>query len=197
MKQLCCRIHPVLCIVTVLSLCFNLLLPIFTTPIARAETTPPEAVRRALAANSTATFPLVPRRARVRVHDAGHAVAATLGAFLSWDYNNLSNQASTSTLYQVLGRPKTVTPPDGMATHYEYRVGRVAVLDANGHQKNSDSDALGRLTHVYEYDGWYGAISWEAAGYAMTQYNSDNAFGNARNVSRVVHAISVHGQRVT
>ncbi len=59
-KSLSRRIDPLVCIITVVSLFLNLLLPIFTVPVARAETLePPVASSAVTASNSTATFPLL------------------------------------------------------------------------------------------------------------------------------------------
>ncbi len=110
-------------------------------------------------------------------------IGADLVGFSDGDWLSLGTQAATSTSYDVLARPYDVTNPDNTVTRYRYTIGRAAVLDANGHQKISDSDAYGRTTRVYEYDGWFGtSVNWGAAAYATTYYAYD-VLNNLRSVS--------------
>jgi RHS repeat-associated protein len=76
-----------------------------------------------------------------------------------WQYTapgtNLFNPTSTS--YDALSRPLDVTAPDGTTTQTCYWIGSqgtaTGVYDANGHLTAYESDALGRLRWVYEYQG--------------------------------------------
>ncbi len=111
---------------------------------------------------------------KVERNSLPYPVGASLGSFLSVEWNNLNNQASTSTIYDGLARPLDVTASDNTLTRYRYTVGRSAVLDANGHQKISYTDGLGRVTRVNEYDGAYGSsVNWDIAPYATTWYAYD------------------------
>ncbi|MGH9792865.1 MAG: hypothetical protein ACRD5W_16790, partial [Candidatus Acidiferrales bacterium] len=62
----------------------------------------------------------------------------------------------TETRFDALGRQLKVIPPDGSPTSnhtaYSYSGNSVTVTDPTGKQRKSESDALGRLTKVYEPD---------------------------------------------
>jgi RHS repeat-associated protein len=68
---------------------------------------------------------------------------------------NLFNPTSTS--YDALSRPLDVTAPDGTVTQTRYRIGAQGtakeLYDAKQHLTTYESDALGRLRWVYEYQG--------------------------------------------
>jgi len=98
---------------------------------------------------------------------------------------------STVTSYDALGRPSTITPPDGKTTAHFYLVWndggtpRVAhnVLDANQHRTKYSTDALGRLVKVEEVSGncgQFGQVTYSCAiapytiqwtAYAATAYD--------------------------
>ncbi len=56
----------------------------------------------------------------------------------------------TTTAYDLLGRPTTVTTPDGAAVMTQYYGTRVKVYDQANAQRISETDALGRLCKVWE-----------------------------------------------
>ena len=58
----------------------------------------------------------------------------------------------TTTQFDVLGRPISVTLPDNSATTYSYSANTATVADPTGKQRKSVMDAAGRLTSIYEPD---------------------------------------------
>jgi RHS repeat-associated protein len=58
----------------------------------------------------------------------------------------------TTTAFDVLGRPTSVTRPDNSATTYTYATNTAIVQDPTGVQRKSQSDAAGRLAFVWEPD---------------------------------------------
>lgn len=56
----------------------------------------------------------------------------------------------TTTDYDALGRMRAVTTPDGAVLRTDYDGARVLVTDQAGKQRLSQTDALGRLTDVWE-----------------------------------------------
>ncbi|MBI5343479.1 MAG: RHS repeat protein [Deltaproteobacteria bacterium] len=76
-----------------------------------------------------------------------------------------------------MGRVISVTNPDGTFATKDYVLGTTVSIDANGHKKEADSDAYGRLRQVREYTGAYPNFTL----YATTSYNY-NVLGNLDNV---------------
>ncbi len=58
----------------------------------------------------------------------------------------------TTTQFDVLGRPISVTLPDNSATTYSYSTDTATVTDPTGKQRESVMDAAGRLSSIYEPD---------------------------------------------
>jgi RHS repeat-associated protein len=67
-------------------------------------------------------------------------------------YTGSSPSYWTTTAFDVLGRPTSVTLPDNSATTYTYTTNTVIVHDPTGVQRKSQSDAAGRLSIVWEPD---------------------------------------------
>jgi RHS repeat-associated protein len=76
----------------------------------------------------------------------------------------------TRTTYDALGRPLTVTAPDGAVTRYAYADGGVLALDPNGHQALRCADGLGRLAEVYAFQGTFSAPTLAAEPLAVARY---------------------------
>ena len=58
----------------------------------------------------------------------------------------------TTTQFDVLGRPISITLPDNSATTYSYSLNTATVTDPGGKQRKSVLDAAGRLSSIYEPD---------------------------------------------
>jgi len=67
-------------------------------------------------------------------------------------YTGTSASYWTTTAFDVLGRPTSVTLPDNSATSYSYTTNTATVTDPTGKQRKSQSDGLGRLSILYEPD---------------------------------------------
>lgn len=72
-------------------------------------------------------------------------------------YASGETPVSILTQFDPLGRPETVTWPDGSIQVYSYLGNSVTVTDPGGKQRRSVSDALGRLIQVDE-PGWGDAL---------------------------------------
>jgi RHS repeat-associated protein len=80
------------------------------------------------------------------------------------------NAPRVRTTYDALGRPFTVTAPDGSVTRYAYADGGVLALDPNGHQALRCADGLGRLAEVYAFQGTFSAPTLAAEPLAVARY---------------------------
>jgi len=58
----------------------------------------------------------------------------------------------TTTQFDVIGRPISVTLPDASATTSSYATNTATLTDPTGKQRKSQSDAVGRLTIFFEPD---------------------------------------------
>ncbi|HVB58721.1 MAG TPA: RHS repeat-associated core domain-containing protein [Candidatus Acidoferrales bacterium] len=67
-------------------------------------------------------------------------------------YTGSTGSYWTTTQFDVLGRPISVTLPDNSATTYSYSTNTATVTDPTGKQRKSVMDAAGRLSSVYEPD---------------------------------------------
>ncbi len=67
-------------------------------------------------------------------------------------YKTPSPSNWTTTAFDVLGRPTSVTLPDNSAISYSYATNTVTVTDPTSKQRKSVTDAAGRLSSVYEPD---------------------------------------------
>src|SRR5205823_5344687 len=63
------------------------------------------------------------------------------------------SQVNTRFTYDGMGRLKTVVPPSGGSTQYDYNGNTVLATDPSGKLRKSYIDALGRLVRVDE-PGW-------------------------------------------
>jgi RHS repeat-associated protein len=94
----------------------------------------------------------------------------------------------TTSGYDALGRVKTVTTPDGAVVTTDYGGNQVRVTDQSGKSRLSASDALGRLTDVWELtvsDQWTQTVSF--GGQSLTGYHTVykyDALGNLRRVDQ-------------
>jgi RHS repeat-associated protein len=75
----------------------------------------------------------------------------------------------TETAYDALGRVKTVTTPDGAKVYTLYDGERVLVTDQARKQRVSKSDALGRLTEVWEVRPTDSATSTESVSFPIPE----------------------------
>jgi YD repeat-containing protein len=85
----------------------------------------------------------------------------------------------TTTAYDALGRVSTVTTPDNAVVSTSYTGNEVTVTDQAGQRRKSVTDALGRLTTVYEDP--------HATGYTGFNYRTDYSYdapGNLRKVDQ-------------
>ena len=72
-------------------------------------------------------------------------------------YTGSSGSNFTTTAFDVLGRPTSITAPDGSSkTTYSYSAQSVTVTDPNGIARESTADAAGRLAILYEPDPTHG-----------------------------------------
>ncbi|CAG1007425.1 partial tRNA(Glu)-specific nuclease WapA, partial [Anaerolineales bacterium] len=91
------------------------------------------------------------------------------------------------TQYDALGRTIVVTSTDSStATRTAFSGRSIGVLDTNGHQHISTTDALGRLAAVKEYTSTATAINFNATAYATTTY----AYDTLNNLVRVTDTLS-------
>lgn len=67
-------------------------------------------------------------------------------------YTGTSPSYLTTTAFDVLGRPTTVTLPDSSATSYSYTTNSAIITDPAGVKRESFSDAAGRLSTIDEPD---------------------------------------------
>jgi RHS repeat-associated protein len=67
-------------------------------------------------------------------------------------FTGTSGSYFTTTQFDVLGRPISITLPDNSATTYSYSLNTATVTDPTGKQRKSVIDAAGRLSSVYEPD---------------------------------------------
>jgi YD repeat-containing protein len=104
-----------------------------------------------------------------------YTLAAAGGAYLTPNWATLP---ATVTRYDALGRVTQVIAPDGATTTHAYRDRRELVLDANGHQTETEQDGLGRLLAVREYYGTYATPDWNAAFQAAETRYWYNSAGN-------------------
>ncbi|MGE3340615.1 MAG: SpvB/TcaC N-terminal domain-containing protein [Candidatus Altimarinota bacterium] len=84
----------------------------------------------------------------------GRAFEVTLPVFATGTAYNLSQGSSivTSTSYDVLDRPVSITDANGTTT-MSYDRWSTTITDALGNQKTTETDAFGRLIKVIEYIG--------------------------------------------
>ncbi|MEW5829920.1 MAG: SpvB/TcaC N-terminal domain-containing protein, partial [Chloroflexota bacterium] len=71
----------------------------------------------------------------------------------SMPYGNGETPAFTETVFDALGRPKSVTAPGNIKTSYAYDGLKTTVTDANGNATISIADAWGNTLHVDPADG--------------------------------------------
>jgi len=71
----------------------------------------------------------------------------TSNPFRPW---NGESAVFTTTVFDALGRARTVTTPDNAVVSTNYSGNSVTVIDQAGKQRQSVTDALGRLKQVYE-----------------------------------------------
>jgi RHS repeat-associated protein len=69
----------------------------------------------------------------------------------------------TTTQFDALGRPLTITLPDTSATTYSYSKNTIVVTDAAGKQKQENLDAAGRLVMAGEPDPGTGMLTQQTA----------------------------------
>jgi YD repeat-containing protein len=69
---------------------------------------------------------------------------------VSAPYRTGESAVYTSTTYDVLGRPVTVTNPDSSTVHFDYNGNRVTVTDEANVQRRQTLNGLGQLTKVEE-----------------------------------------------
>jgi len=92
-----------------------------------------------------------------------------------------------SYFYDPMGRVTRVTNPDNTFVTRSYLLGTTASVDANGHKREEDRDAYGRLVEIREYTG----ASPNFSLYATTRYRYgvlgtlDNVIDAAGNVTRI------------
>ena len=67
-------------------------------------------------------------------------------------YTGTSPSYWTSTAFDVLGRPTSVTMPDNSATSYSYTTNTATSTDPTGKQRKAVIDAAGRLYNIWEPD---------------------------------------------
>ncbi|MBK9233071.1 MAG: RHS repeat protein [Anaerolineae bacterium] len=96
-----------------------------------------------------------------------YTVTGSLGGYRTPDWN----QAKTQTTYDALGRVTQVTQPDGTTVKSFYQDRKTAVLDALNRQTISETDAVGRLYKVKQYQATVnGQPDWDATVYARSVY---------------------------
>lgn len=92
----------------------------------------------------------------------------------------------TTTAYDQIGRVKTVTTPDGAAVKSNYNGNFVMVTDQAGRSRRSETDALGRLRQVVEYNRTFSnptSVQAPDANDYLTSYTYDT-LGNLRRVEQ-------------
>jgi RHS repeat-associated protein len=94
-------------------------------------------------------------------NNMGRLTKSSLPYFEGFDAAQLVTYA-----YDPMGRLKMVTNPAGKSTTKSYTLGKTVIIDANGHKKEEDRDAYGRLTQVREYTG----VNPSFTLYATTNY---------------------------
>jgi RHS repeat-associated protein len=113
------------------------------------------------------------------VYDAqGRAATSYVPAFESYTASfsrpaGWDARPKTTTQYDALGRVVLVTNPDGTTIKTAYSGRQSGVLDANGHQRISETDAFGRVVTVKEYSETLPGINFALTPYATTQYSYD------------------------
>ncbi|MBC7250776.1 MAG: PKD domain-containing protein, partial [Anaerolineae bacterium] len=90
----------------------------------------------------------------------------TLGSYQDPNWGTL---AATIYAYDALGRTTVVTNPDSTTVTTAYDDWTTISVDANGHRREHENDAFGRLIAVREYTGTVGGPVL----YATTQYTYD------------------------
>lgn len=96
----------------------------------------------------------------------------------------------TTTDFDALGRVRTITTPDAAQVKREYDGARVLVTDQAGRQRLSRTDALGRLTDVWEIksaDAATTAVSFPAHPEVVAGYHNNYAYdvlGHLRKVNQ-------------
>jgi RHS repeat-associated protein len=92
----------------------------------------------------------------------------------------------TTTAYDLMGRVKTVTTPDGAAVKSNYNGNLVMITDQSGRSRRTETDALGRLKQVVEYNRTFSnptSVQAPDANDYLTSYTYD-ASGNLRKVDQ-------------
>lgn len=101
------------------------------------------------------------------------AVAAPGAGYRVPDWGALAGQ-STTYAYDWLDRPTLITHPDGSTVRSYYNYLQTALLDENGHQTIRESDGLGRMISVKQYEGEYaGGPGWSDPVYGEASYTYD------------------------
>jgi len=90
-------------------------------------------------------------------------------------FENLETPRWISYLYDPMGRVTRVTNPDDTFVTRSYLLGTTTSVDANGHKREEDRDAYGRLEKVREYTGATPNFTL----YATTTYSYDT-LGNLK-----------------
>ncbi len=101
---------------------------------------------------------------------APYTVPVAGGTYLPPNWNVLQQ---TRTEYDALGRPVKVTAPGNLVVQKAYRDWSELTLDANGHQRRSVQNGLGRLIEVHTYTGQYAAPDWNAGTRIVMRYEYD------------------------
>lgn len=74
----------------------------------------------------------------------------------------------TYATFDALGRPLSVTAPDGTGATYDYNGLTTIVMDANGHTHTTVTDILGRTTSVTPPTGPGVAYTYDPLGRLLT-----------------------------
>ncbi len=110
---------------------------------------------------------------QILVNTNGILVTSTFNAYgkqltQSTPHNNGENYYNTTTTYDVIGRPLTITAPDGTKTTYTYNGLTTTVTDANGHSTTTEMDVWGRTKTVTPPTGPTVTFTYDPLGNMLT-----------------------------